>query len=73
MADGSVNLPRPLTEILWRDGAEERKERHGNPAPAFQLRHACSCFCVSPFCHAVADAWLGEDVSGAVRIVGQFT
>ena len=50
VAGGSVNLPRLLTQVLWRDRADEGKERRGgDPAPGLQLCDAFSSSCVSPF------------------------
>ena len=46
---GEPGLPRPLTQVLWRDRADERKERRRSPVPGLQLCHAVSCSFVSPF------------------------
>ena len=66
-----MNLPRSLTQVLWRDRAEERKERRGGSVPGFQLCHASSCPSVSALRHPVSDAGHGEEVYGAVGVVAQ--
>ena len=45
VAGQPVSLPRPLTQALWCDRAEEYNERHGGPASGYQL------------CHAPFDGW----------------